>query len=580
MPDRRISLDRTKYYGSILLGMLAALACPAKDEAKDRRFGVMTHFSQDWEISLVDELGRGPVRFVRDEIPWADIEEKKGKFVFSARHDDYMAALGRHDISPLIIFAFGNEHYDGGMTPYSERGLQGYVRYCEAVLAHYGTQIQEVEIWNEYNGAFCQGPALKSRASHYLKMLKAAYTRIKAIRPDMTVCGGATEGAPLPYWEKLLADGAAKYLDVVSVHPYRFEQPPEGLEEEIEALRALIRKYNDGKEKPIWVSEIGWGAVANEQMGTLSADESIQARFLVRAYALLLSAGVERVYWYLLQDYQQFQMGLLKRDDKSTPRPAYFALKAMMEQLKNATFTTREPTDDDVYSLVFTKPSGEKIRIIWETDGAHRVLKTQGQAFDLIGNPIDTAKGIALSDEPIYIRDEVFESIARRQKPSSLIANSFRDFAPEQGSKGWFYGYSPKGEFIPMEKFVNTEANAQWEGVGSFLLISATEQHPTLLEGEVVPAIRRWVSPVDGEIMIKAEFHCGSEGDGVGVSVAVDNKRLFREVIGGKHGLSKTFTTICSVKKGSTLDFAVDPGPGTNINFDGTKLQVRLRHVQ
>ncbi len=89
-------------------------------------------------------------------------------------------------------------------------------------------------------------------------MLEQAYTQIKAVRPDVTVVGGSTINVPLPYWEKLMQDGALSSMDALSIHPYRYNSPPEGIENDVIALQDLTKKYNNGQTKPIWVTEIGW----------------------------------------------------------------------------------------------------------------------------------------------------------------------------------------------------------------------------------------------------------------------------------------------------------------------------------
>src|SRR5581483_3978250 len=105
--------------------------------------------------------------------------------------------------------------------------------------------------------------------------------------------GGATIGTPSPYWEKLMQAGALASMDALSVHPYRYNAPPEGIEKDIAALQDLVRQYNNGQPKPIWVSEVGWGVQENPGPGEMLIDQATQAKFLVRGYALLLSAGVE-----------------------------------------------------------------------------------------------------------------------------------------------------------------------------------------------------------------------------------------------------------------------------------------------
>ena len=549
----------------------------------NERFGIMTHFSQGpsdgWPVSLIDELNSSSLRYVRDEIPWAGIEEKKGSFSFPAEYDAYMAKLNEYKISPFIVLAFANKNYDQGQTPHSEEGLAGYARYCREVLAHYGTQIHDVEIWNEYNGGFCTGPAAQAKEENYLKMLKAAYTSIKANRPDVTVVGGATAGVPLIYWEKLLASGAAKYMDALSIHPYRFEMPPEGIQNEVTSLRELIKKYNGGKEKPIWVSEIGWGASNNEVTGSMSITEEIQAKFLTRVYALLLSAKVERVYWYLLQDYQEFEMGLLKRD--SAPRKSYLALKTLQKELQGMRFIKREASEDDLYSMLFADNSGKEVRILWTISptSKHYNLKTSDGVVDMLGNSVDLSNGIDLTDEPLYIRGKVSGLSFAGNFNTSLITDSELDFSKTQGKNGWFYGFYEEGAFKLMSEF-NTTDKVQWNDQYPFLLIAPAEQHPSLQEDKPMSAVRRWVSSFDGKIEIRAEFYHGSEGDGVGVSVCMDGQKFFRELIGKQNNLSKTFITTQVVKKGTTLDFVVDPGDNSNMECDGTMMNIRIHRAQ
>src|SRR5258708_4176517 len=334
----------------------------AKADPSDQRFGVMTHFAQGWDPAWTSLVAERAIPTVRDELYWNQVETQKGVYSFPQAFDNYMAALKQKQISPLIVLSFENDNYDGGNTPYTDEGFAAYGRYGVQVLRHYGNQINAVEIWNEYNGSFCKGPAADDRTGTYSKMLKQAYAQIKAERPDVTVLGGSTAGVPLPYWEKLMANGALNSMDALSIHPYRYDAAPEGIETDIVSLQNLVKKYNGGQTKHIWISEIGW-EIQDSSNGQLAIDEATQAKFLVRAYALLLSANVERVYWYLFRDYQEFTMGLTYPD--GTPKQSAFAMQAMIQELSGAHFVKRETTAANVYSLVFAKADGKEVRVMW-----------------------------------------------------------------------------------------------------------------------------------------------------------------------------------------------------------------------
>jgi len=47
----------------------------------------------------------------------------------------------------------------------------------------------------------------------------------------------------------------------------------------------------------------------------------VQARFLVRSYSLLLSAGVPRIYWILLRDYNGLTWACSTTTRSTRPSP-------------------------------------------------------------------------------------------------------------------------------------------------------------------------------------------------------------------------------------------------------------------
>ena len=210
-----------------------AILAPPPPHRADSPFGVMTHFAQGWNQDIIPLLARAGVAQVRDEQYWNHVEKTPGQFVYPPSFESYEARLREAGVASLTPLTFENDHYDGGQTPYTQAGFDGYARYGQNVLSHYGPQIQAVEIWNEYNGSFCKGPATKDRAGTYVQMLKTAYPALKKTRPDVTVVGVDSVGIPQPYLEKIFGAGALDYLDAVSVHPYRYSSAPEGYEEEI-----------------------------------------------------------------------------------------------------------------------------------------------------------------------------------------------------------------------------------------------------------------------------------------------------------------------------------------------------------
>ena len=109
------------------------------------------------------------------------------------------------------------------------------------------------------------GPELRSR---WLELAARAYPIIKSIDPSAIVTTPAvsSSGWPLSHdaWlDQYLAAGGGKFADVIAWHGYagrndRPALPPEGLSEQIKALRNVLAKHGLS-QLPIWNTEGGWG---------------------------------------------------------------------------------------------------------------------------------------------------------------------------------------------------------------------------------------------------------------------------------------------------------------------------------
>lgn len=563
--------------GGAALALAAAQAGAPAPAPGDDRFGVMTHFAHGWDPAWAPLVARASVSQVRDELYWATVERAPGVYSFPPDYDRYMDALNRNGVAPLVVLSFENPLYDGGDTPHSDAAIAAYARYAVAVLRHYGSQIKAVEIWNEYNGTFNHGPATQDRAGTYLRMLRAAYTAIKRERPDVLVAGGATSGIPLPYWKKLLAGGALDCLDALSVHPYRYDSPPEGIEDEIAALQALEPNAS-GKSKPIWVTEIGWFTKPAATCGDLAIDEPTQAKFLVRSYALLLSADVQRVFWYLLHDDQGLNMGLFRDDAAHTAKPASRAYATLVEQLRAARFVRRDPTRADFYSLVFAPATGPEVHLVWSLHPTRIAVSGPATAVDYQGRPIALAGPLEVDDAPVFVRGTLAE--LPPPIPAVLLADSHRDFSVTQGDHGWYYGALPAGAttWTALRDSATSDWATSWTSELPYLSVTATDQHPSAVNGTPVAAVRRWRSDVAGPVRIVGRFRCNANGDGVGVGIAVDGHPRFRKLLGGGNGRPTVddFDFVETVQPGTTIDFAVDPGPAANIDYDATAVAVTI----
>lgn len=556
----------------------------------DRRFGVVTHFAHGWPQSILPSVARAGLAGIRDEQPWKLLEQQPQQFGVPAYLDHYVKAARRLDLDTLVALTFGNPLYDNGQTPFSEAGMAAYARYCREVVRHFGEQVPAVEVWNEFNGQFADGPVLSNRPLFYTGLLQQAAREIKRARPAETVVGGGAAGVPLRYFHQLFDYGALSEMDVVQIHPYR--TIPEGVEYEVQDLREMIAAFNAGASKPIWATEAGIGPPKSREQA---------AEFLVRLITLLVSEQVDRVYWYLLRDYDHFVgMGLLEWDEgtgASSPALAYAAYATLSRMLAGRQFVRREPTDERTRIYLFAR-GGDDVRVAWAPTAPSTITVEAETAVSVIGLDgrelrVISPKGAAslpLTERPIFIVGKV--TAITESRNDQLVTDSVDDFSSRQSERNWWYGSygaadaagSParpgshdfRTADIGKDKAIDRWADSRFP----FLAVGRELMHPAMLGETPIPAVRRWRSDEDSTMRISGWVSREAEnGDGVQLEIALDGAVVWSETIGGPgHAKSAEFDFDKPIHKGTTVDFVVWPGPtpDSNIDFDATMLRVEI----
>jgi hypothetical protein len=121
-------------------------------------------------------------------------------------------------------------------------------------------------------------------------------------------------------------------MDVVSIHPYQGDlgslSPDKGgLAEQIRGVQKLLAEH--GYRKPIWLTEIGHRTTGTH--GHTSVTEEQQAAYLIRTYVIALASGAERVFWFNLQDWEEY-WGIVRQNFER--KPAFDAYRALTKQLQ------------------------------------------------------------------------------------------------------------------------------------------------------------------------------------------------------------------------------------------------------
>lgn len=223
---------------------------------------------------------------------------------------------------------------------YAPTDPDDYADAAEWVLRRWGAQLRAVEVWNEPNLAV----SLKASdpAATYASILKAAYPRMKAAAPGVTVLGGSLAFSDGDFLMALYDKHAIKgHYDAIAYHPYnewRHPGDPWLPKWRKYAYRPGTRWMRDimvargDAAVDLWITETGFSTcVAGSDRWCVTEDQ--QAEYTEASYRIAREEWpfVKAVLSYNLRNKgdapadREAQFGLLRRDFE--PKPAYAALK-------------------------------------------------------------------------------------------------------------------------------------------------------------------------------------------------------------------------------------------------------------
>jgi hypothetical protein len=517
-------------------------------------FGVHTHFAQSHDPTLLPAFKAAGIPHIRDEQYWSWLEQEKGVFDFSF-YTDYMGMAKSNGIQPFICLTWSNPFYDfeaGDFTfPHSDTGRAGFVNYTLKLLNHWGSQIKDVEVWNEPGANFFQGPATANRSEYYTQLLKQVYPAVKQVRPDVKIVAGATFPMQHGFFKRLFEYNALPFMDAASIHPYGVI---DALPLQVGELRNLMGQF--GAVKPVWITEYSYGPADDS-----FAERKKAAVEIAQQVTMMLSIGIERMYYYLAQDDGNFPVrGLLGKPGISTgsfrPHPAFAAYATIIRQLGGKAFSSRIPTSLSIYAMRF-----QNTIVLWSRFPATIALEGSGalSAVNVVGSSlIVNRSSLELGPEPIYIIGDV-TNINELINP--ILADSVSGVSKIEGGNGWSYGYTDLGSGDPY-----TPANfrpMQWQIWRSddYRWVAPGRDSPFAEYNGVHPsggtwAIRRWTSNFNGLVTLAGNAKLNSGGDGIGIRIFVDGVQVYNHYLAPVTSIDYNIPDV-SVKVGSKVDFAV-----------------------
>lgn len=323
-------------------------------------------WKRDRTLEMTVEVGAG---WIKQHFPWRDIETQQDVYWDDRFQQDAWAKydhivdlaeqhglriIARIDLAPAWARPFGST-----VTAPPENPAD-FADFIDEFVRRYRGRVQFIQIWNEPNLAAEWGGSIDPAG--YTDLLRTAATAARDVDPHVVILSApmamTTENSDramddLSYWQALYDNGAAPYFDIMSANAYGLDQPFDAAPDaaalnvrRIELLRELAAANGDAG-KPIWLNEYGWNAspagYPEDQLTWSRVSEQQQADWTRAGIEYFRDAypwfGVANT-WYFRQvgDIPKSRSDYYFRmvDIAFTPRPLYWSLKALGDELSTA----------------------------------------------------------------------------------------------------------------------------------------------------------------------------------------------------------------------------------------------------
>lgn len=309
-------------------------------------------------------------------LDWRQIEGVRGVYNWGPA-DAMIGDAVQHGFQ-VILTVVGNPEWaaDTYCGPIRPERLPDFATFLTRMVQRYSAppyNVRHVALYNEPDNGDpltfpwlggCWGRTHPNHAAGaggaaYARMLSYAYPAIKAGHPDVLVLMG---GLAYDYWwdpargsrgpfdatflDEMLAAGGGNFIDMINFHyfptfartwatgdPYTSD-----IMGKANHLRQEVRNAT-GRDLPILCTETGRPTSSRVSDGNVYNDE-LTARFVVQVYARSLANAIHPVIWLQAVDepWLNYAYGLLRSN--LTPKPAYFAYRTTVAELRGARFLT------------------------------------------------------------------------------------------------------------------------------------------------------------------------------------------------------------------------------------------------
>lgn len=432
--------------GEVKTSRAMRLAAVPVHRQKDSRFGV--NHAYPWP-HLLDLSRKAGLVWVRDwSLKWQEVEPEKGRFTF-AQTDFQIDRPLAHGLQVLGLLPFPASNWSSSApesvkaadrypqnrarVAYAPRGEREFEEYVARTVAHHKGRIRWWQVFNEPLFTDYSLPRAAGYGGADYARWTAAFARAaRRADPDCRVLAGIGylgEGQIMKDFDEFFGAGGLAAIDAVDVHHYPRIRPPEFAAKLLHELNGLMDKH--GGRKPLWLTEYGY--YADDDPSSLPmphsgfdrplASEQLQAAYCVRWAAIMLSGGVDKVFYHAgtCDGVNRDSLQGIFYEYGGAPHKVY-AAQAVMARLLTPECKAAGNLDlgEGVWGCVF-REGQRHVAVVWAAAQAQpaevRLARDKLVLWDLMGRA-QPGRAFVPGPVPVYVlaeglTDEEFRAAVR-----------------------------------------------------------------------------------------------------------------------------------------------------------------------
>lgn len=326
---------------------------------------------------MLDMIAAAGIKLIRTDFNWENIELTKGVYDW-APYDTLVMEMDQRGLRALFILAYNNTLYAGSTASAvtDSADIAAYCAFAAAAAKHFEGHHIIWEIWNEPNNNINWEPGRST--VQYEALVADASSAMRKADPNATIIAPAMAGVNFNMLDSLFQEGILKYINAVSLHPYRDNPPPPRVPETVGPdfanVQSLIARYEPaGDTIPVVSSEWGYSTVALSD----GVSRDTQADYFARMQLFNLYSGAPLSIWYdwkndgLLTTIGRHR-GLV--DYYLQPKPSYIAATVLTREFYGYHISGRYDDGNASDVILILKDPGDSVKVAaWTTGGAHQV---------------------------------------------------------------------------------------------------------------------------------------------------------------------------------------------------------------